>query len=245
MTETPVVDNGVRPSFLGSLFGFGTKPQPQQPAEPEPEEEPEPTGLVRDPLVEFQASLPAKLDVSREAVEQFLSSLSRCREPIAFELLGVHKKVTTQFAAAACDAPLVRRQLQAFFPEAVFIPGENTLASAWDESDTETLVVEFGLEHEFMLPLACGKLDPFIGIIGAMSELREGELGLLQILWQPVQSPWAESIVNSVTGADGNIRRSRDESRRKRKNSVSAASLKNQFWKAKRAWTCGLSETAS
>jgi hypothetical protein len=54
-----------------------------------------------------------------------------------------------------------------------------------------------------MLPLASGKIDPFIGIIGALSELRMGELALFQVLFQPAHNPWAESITNSVTGADG------------------------------------------
>jgi len=54
-----------------------------------------------------------------------------------------------------------------------------------------------------MLPLASGKLDPFIGIVGALAELQSGELGLFQVLFQPVQNPWADSIVNSVTHADG------------------------------------------
>jgi hypothetical protein len=67
----------------------------------------------------------------------------------------------------------------------------------------EAFAVEFGLEREFMLPLASGKLDPFIGIIGALAGLQPGELGLFQVLWQPVQHRWAESILASVTHADG------------------------------------------
>ena len=54
-----------------------------------------------------------------------------------------------------------------------------------------------------MFPLASGKLDPFIGIIGALSELQPTELGLFQVLFQPVQRGWAESITRSVTHADG------------------------------------------
>ena len=207
MTETPVVDNGVRPSFLGSLFRKLAMPPSSPPApeaEPEPEEEPQPTPLIREPLVELQASLPDKLDISKETFEQFLSNLSLCREPIAFELVGNHKKVSAQFVASEGDAPLLRRQLQAYFPEAVFVPREDGLEQAWEASQgDEVLAVEFGLKHEFMLPLASGKLDPFIGIVGALAELRQGELGLFQVLFQPVQHPWAESIVNSVTGADG------------------------------------------
>ncbi|HWY31836.1 MAG TPA: hypothetical protein VNX46_13840, partial [Candidatus Acidoferrum sp.] len=205
LLETPAIDNGRRPTLLSSLYRKLTSPPPEAPPEiPEPEEEPEPQSLVREELIEFQASLPDKLDVSRDAFEQFLSNLSLCREPIAFELLGIHKKVTAQFTAGESDAPLLRRQLSAYFPEAVFVPQEGLLEKAWDASEgDEVLAVEFGLKHEFVLPLASGKLDPFIGIVGALAELQPGELGLFQVLFQPTHEDWLESIVRSVTHADG------------------------------------------
>jgi hypothetical protein len=208
LPATRPVDDGARPTFLSSLVQrlsqkLSTE-KPPVPVEPEPEEEPEPTTLTRESLVELQASLPDKLDISKDAFEQFLLNLSLCREPIAFELVGTHKKVSTQFVASANDAPLLRRQLQAYFPEAVFVPREGGLEQAWEASTgDEMLAVEFGLKSEFMLPLATGRLDPFIGIVGALAELRAGELGLFQVLFQPVQNPWAEAIVNSVTHADG------------------------------------------
>jgi len=205
LPETPVVDDGRRPTVLSSFFRKLTSPRPEAPPViPEPEEESKPTPLIRESLVEFQASLPDKLDISKEQFEQFLLNLSLCREPIAFELIGSHKKVVAQFVAGECDAPLLRRQLQAYFPEAVFVPREGALERVWDASQgDEALAVEFGLKHEFMLPLASGKLDPFIGIVGALAELQPGELGLFQVLWQPVQHPWRDSIVNSVTHSDG------------------------------------------
>src|ERR1017187_7974762 len=208
LPETPIVDDGHRPILLSSIVQNLSRKLSTDPAAPpvisEPEKEPEPQVLIRDSLVEFQASLPDKLDISKEAFEQFLTNLSLCREPIAFELLGTHKRVTAQFAAASKDAPLLRRQLQAYFPEAVFVPREGGLEQTWEASQgDEALAVEFGLKHEFMLPLASGKLDPFIGIVGALAELQPGELGLFQVLFQPVQNPWADSIVNSVSHADG------------------------------------------
>ena len=205
LLETPAVDNGRRPTLLSSLYRKLTSPPPEAPPNiPEPEEEPEPQSLVREELIEFQASLPDKLDIPKEAFEQFLLNLSLCREPIAFELLGTHKKITAHFAAAADDAPLLHRQLQAYFPEAVFVPQEGTLKQAWNTSTgDEVLAVEFGLAHEFMLPLASGKIDPFIGIVGALAELHPGELGLFQVLFQSADEPWPESIVRSVTHADG------------------------------------------
>src|SRR6202040_2669051 len=105
LPESPVVDDGRRPTMLSSLFRKLTSPRPEAPPVIiEPEEEPEPQSLIREELIEFQASLPDKLDISKEAFEQFLLNLSLCREPIAFELLGIHKKVTAHFAAAADDA---------------------------------------------------------------------------------------------------------------------------------------------
>ncbi|TAL03098.1 MAG: DUF87 domain-containing protein [Verrucomicrobia bacterium] len=202
------VDDGRRSTFLSSVVQrlsrkLSTEPPPM-PVAAEAEEEPEPQLLIRDALVELQTSLPAKLDISREIFEQFLSSLSLCREPIAFELVGFENRVTAQFAAHPEDAPLVRRQLQAYFPEAMFQPTEHTLENAWHTcSGEDDLVVEFGLAHEFMLPLASGKLDPFIGIVGALSELQPGELALFQVLFQPTHAPWNESITHSVTHADG------------------------------------------
>ena len=205
MTETPVVDNGVRPSFLGSLFRKIAVPPPPPEIEPEPEEEPvwRPQA-PRDALVELQVTLPADLDINRDSMERLLGNLSLCREPVAFELLGTPKRVLAQFAASEEDATLVRKQLSAYFPGVSFRERSGTLEQAWDGSDGDNVyAVDFGLEREFMLPLATGKLDPFIGIVSALAGLQSGELALFQVLWQPIGRGWAGSIVNSVTGADG------------------------------------------
>jgi hypothetical protein len=174
------------------------------PVIPEPEEEPEPQSLVRDKLIELQTSLPADLDIGKDAFEQFLRNLALCREPVAFELLGSAGRVNVQFVAGQHDAPQVRRQLQAYFPDATFQTKEGALEQAWKTCQGgEMLVCEFALAREFMLPLASGKLDPFIGMVGALAELSPGDLGLFQILFQPAQEPWAENILRSVTHADG------------------------------------------
>jgi hypothetical protein len=204
MAETPVVDNGVRPSFLGSLFRKSAVPPPPE-VGPEPDGEPDtrPQG-PRDALVELQVTLPADLDISRDSMERLFGNLSLCSEPIAFELLGTPKRVLAQFASSEQDALLVRKQLSAYFPAVQFRQVEGTLERTWDNSAGDHyLAMEFGLEREFMLPLATGKLDPFIGIVSALAELQSGELALFQVLWQPVNELWAESIVNSVTMPDG------------------------------------------
>ena len=208
MVETPAVDDGRRHTFLSAMMekfsrSLSTTPPPA-PVEPEPDEEPEPTPLVRDSLVELQVSLPANLDIARETFDQFFRNLALCREPVAFELLGSYRRVLAQFVAGEDDASLVRKQLTAHFPDVQFRQQTGTLEQAWEASEGDAaFAVEFGLEHEFMLPLACGKLDPFIGIVAALAELQPGELGLFQVIFQPVQHRWAESILASITYADG------------------------------------------
>lgn len=205
--QPPQTDDTSRPSALSSFlkkFSGRSSESQTPPARPEPEEEPKPEILVRDSLVELQTSLPAKLDISKDAFEHFLLTLSHCREPIAFELIGTAGRVVAQFVAAEDDAPLLRRQLEAHFPDATFIPTQNTLKDAWVESTgDEMFALEFGLEKEFFFPLATGKLDAFVGIVGAMTELQPGEIALFQILFEPAHHPWAENIEASVAHADG------------------------------------------
>ena len=207
MTETLAVDDGRRPTFLRSLMRkvantVAPKPAPES-APPEPEEQ-EPNFLTRDSLVELQMALSADLDMAKEAFEHLLNSLTLCHEPIAFELLGTHKRVLAQFATATEDASLVRKQLAANFPDVQFSERAGTLAKAWADSTGEQMfAVEFGLQHEFFLPLATGKIDPFVGIVASLADMQPGELALFQVLFQPVQNPWAESITDAVTNRDG------------------------------------------
>src|SRR6266487_2343823 len=116
LPEAPVLDDGRRPTGLSSFMQklsrrLSTEPPPPV-VIPMVEEEPEPRMLSRESFVELQTCLPAKLDLDQEAFEHFLSSLSFCRDPIAFELLGLEQNITIQFAVHPEDAPLVRRQVQ-------------------------------------------------------------------------------------------------------------------------------------
>jgi DNA helicase HerA-like ATPase len=186
-------------SRFGAAFLRGFRKEEPKSAEP-PVEEEEPAARAipyREDLVELQAVLPSDLNIPREAFEEFFASLHLCREPLAFEIVGQPSRIAAQFVAHPGDADLVRRELQAFFPDAVFLSQQGFLKEAWGEG--EAAVVEFGLGKEFMQPLASGKLDPFVGIAGALAELGPRELGLFQVLFEPVRHPWAESIRRAVT----------------------------------------------
>ncbi len=85
-----------------------------------------------DSLTELQIIMPQEFDGGRDSMEQFFSCVALCHEPIAFELLGIQKKVMVQFACASPDAEIVRRQLLAFFPDIQVKALDNALLQAWN-----------------------------------------------------------------------------------------------------------------
>lgn len=203
-----VPDDGRRQTILSSFVQslsrkLNTEPQ-VPPVIQNDNDEPEPRLLIRDSLIELQVTLQTDLDIDREMFKQFLLTLSFCREPVAFELLGTVGSVRIQFAMHPDDASHVLRQLQAHIPEAVFQQRASELEQTWDAcAGEEILVVEFGLAREFMFPIATGKLDAFVGLVGALAELRAGELGLFQVLFESTSEPWGEHVLRAVSDGEG------------------------------------------
>ena len=69
----------------------------------------------------------------------------------------------------------MQRQLNAFLPNLAFAPSEEALGRAWNETVGTGFILEFGLAHEFMLPLQTGhSVDPFVGLVAALNDLRHG-----------------------------------------------------------------------
>lgn len=211
MGVVPILDDGRKPTLLGSLWdrmrGRGNiLLAPVVPSGEDLERNPEPFEDDSE-IIEFQLSIPPTLKVTREATEQLLLSLSYTSRPLSFEVIGEAGGVTVQIACREPDAPELRQQLHAHFPEAVLAENAGTIAKCWDGSRArETVVVDFGLSHEFMLPLRTFRgfeVDPLIALVGALSHLREGELGVLQLLFQTVRHPWTESVLRSVTDWEG------------------------------------------
>jgi hypothetical protein len=186
--------------------GRASSSLPSRPTEDEIDPEPKPW---KDPtnLIELQVTLPRDLVVSRELTEQFLLSLCGCRHPVSYELIGLPTSILIQLVCATQDAAHLRQQLQAHFPEISISQSQGGLEEEWTElAGGDTVIAEFGLGREFMLPLALFKnftIDPLTSLMGAFADVEEGELALLQVLIEPVRHPWAESILRSVTFADG------------------------------------------
>ena len=119
--------------------------------------------------VEFQVSVPEDLEASYEAFESFLLSLSFCRYPVSFELVGTADAVRVVIAADERDASGVESQLAAHFPDVV-INRESILEEQWCNAVGERLVVADALSRECMLPLTNHEdliCDPLVTLVAA------------------------------------------------------------------------------
>lgn len=201
------VDDGKHATLGSRLFeGVGKMLSPRAStakAEDEPDEEPGPFYEQRGELVELQINLPDIKSVNQDAMESWLLSLSSCREPVAFELVGTEREIVAQFVAGQGDAALLGQQIAAHFAGAETVEQASYLHDQWREAGTEMAIVELGLAEPFMVPLAKSRGDIFVSMAAAMSDLAPGELALFQVIFEPTRHAWAESILRSVTDNTG------------------------------------------
>lgn len=138
-------------------------------------------------------------------LKQFLVNLSYCHYPVGFEIIGLMSTIELQLTCFEPDLTNVLQQTQVHFPFLSVAKDVDKLSSFWNQKAAKTMV-DFGLEQEFMRPLqvySSLEPDPLTGVIGSLEELREGEIGILQVLFQAVRNPWGESIIHSVSDEKG------------------------------------------
>jgi hypothetical protein len=206
----PVADDARQPTFFGliaeALRGEGSRPAAVEEAITEDlNEEPEPFEYEA-PLLEIQIALPPDLKVSRERAAQLLCRLASARNPVTFELVGSEGSVSLQFVCTETDRPLVCQEIEAYCPEAVLREQSGFLAGQWRRASSQAVLVDYGLSHEFMLPLRVCRnfdVDPLIALVAALGQTRTDECGALQIIFTATKNPWPESIMRAVTNDDG------------------------------------------
>jgi hypothetical protein len=177
-------------------------PQTQTQA-PQPDDEPKPVLREPEELAELQLTLPVSRAVPHSAVETFIRHVCRPSEQLSLEILGTARETVPQFVASPQTVTRVARALGASFPGVIPLLANDSLGEAWSQTAPAFAVVELGLGMEFMLPLGDPRGDLLAGVVTALDTLAEGELGLLQILFEPVRNSWPQSILVSVSDDDG------------------------------------------
>ncbi|MEI6561381.1 MAG: type IV secretion system DNA-binding domain-containing protein [Verrucomicrobiota bacterium] len=200
------VDDGRRET-IGSRFlsFFGNRTEESSTGESaEVEQEPEPQFCQPEELIELQLTLPELRSPSAESVEAFLHQVCREGQPLCLEILGEEREIVPQFVAAPSAAARIERALKASFSDMTVTHSSHAFQQAWHQSEDCFGIVELGLGVEFMIPLGNPRTELLTSIVTALDGLAEGELGLCQILFEPAQNNWGESIVAAVTDENGN-----------------------------------------
>ncbi len=210
--ERPI-DDGIKKSVPGSvikrLMGL-KKSRPSRAgvcAEtncPEAAEPNSKSGLATEQdVVEVNLVLPPDRKVTQDNAEQFILNTASYNNPVGFEIYGTDS-IEVRFACNRSDSEHVQQQASAFFPNAIREVRDRSLAL---DLSRPTVIIDFGLGNEFMLPFRTAKtfepVDTLTGVIGCMESLAKGEKALLQILYQPVRNPWAANIMSAVLNNEG------------------------------------------
>lgn len=197
-----VPDDGRTPSAFGRLYraliGQDEAPSPEpEPKAPAPQE-----FADRSPVVEVGMSLPRGQGIEERVFERLLVSL-QYDAPLAFEIVGTPNRIRYQLVCRESALNPLREQLRGFCPDLVLEERTGWLESVLVRGPR---VVEFGLSHEFMLPLTASTVDPLTPIVAAMGALRPGEVAVLQVLFERALSPWADHAWRALgDGAGGSF----------------------------------------
>jgi len=208
----PIPDDGRRPTsvslFVDQLFGRSSKPVTNLPAiRADTDKEPDPRPLTSHELSFFDVHLPRELVVRPDLTHAALTALRAASHPIAYEVVGTEAGIAIQLAARETDKALLTGTLGGMFPEATFVPAPDRLDVFTDEyPDNYYAIVELVLANEFMLPIPVPRSfdpDPLIPLVAALEDIGRAEFACLQVLFEGVAAPWAESIIRAVTTDEG------------------------------------------
>jgi hypothetical protein len=204
-TPRPSLDDSRKPGVWERLRAKRATPPVSLEAMPHM---PEPrSGDSRD-IAEFTLLVPDAFSVKGEVVKRLLSSLRTIRSRIAFEMIGTCDSISIQLACAVEDKHAVAGSLRAYFPEVKAREEVSALAEAWVSAGIYCSSLHLGLEGRVFHSLSADNrfdIDPFIEVVGRMEDLDEGELGLVQTIFEPARPSWGSELVafaNSIDDVD-------------------------------------------
>ena len=200
-TPKPIIDDARRPGLFDRVRAAIHEPVPRAVAESAYQL---PTVPQRE-VVELELLLPTDFVVKGSAAKSWLASLRSLTEPLSFELLGRPDRVVAQLACGTADFASIVASLRAYFPEAKTRASKTSLRQELEREDGHGVILGLGLKERVFRELRSDDkfdVDPLIGIIGELSRLAEGEVGLVQLLIEPAREPWDEEFESFASSID-------------------------------------------
>lgn len=189
-SNTEYVDDGKVPTIFQKIF---TKKS--EIAEEVFEEKP-PKAFEYSPFLNiYNLNFSLKQKIDSSLMLEFLNMLSETYSPVSFEIIGKEGSIDMQIVSSTDDSRRILHLLEAYFPSAA-IKTESSNRFPFNSKNT-VLIVDFGYDEEFIRPIKYSS-DALTSIMTVFEGLSDGETGMLQVIFQGVNNPWADSILRSV-----------------------------------------------
>jgi hypothetical protein len=197
------VDDGIHESVIGRVFRFlsGTSEAEKENSRSSGIGELlAPSRVVGETeLIQLSMGFGRELrDVgSLKMAAAFIETLRSVESPVAFELVRRGCRTEVQVVVDRVDGSFIAHELEAYFPGLQVEETEVSDMSVFSNTGAHPLVVEFGLSSSFFLPLRLSEefvSDPYIGLVGAFEQCRDGDSAVFQVLFEPVGSKWSSSV---------------------------------------------------
>jgi predicted DNA-binding transcriptional regulator AlpA len=209
-----IVDDSRAPGILDRVFGKRAEKPANEAKSQEPIAIPR---KDRGELTELQLLLPEGFAIKAGMASRVLSSLRNVEYPLSFELVGTASAVVVQVCCAVIDRAAVLASFRAYFPELKTRERSGYLRAEWEGEERFAAILGFGLRERVFRQLATEDkldLDPLIGIVSSLGNLSEGELGFVQVLFQPARQPWGaefEDFASKIVDVDKVLPHIRDK----------------------------------
>lgn len=201
-----IIDDAHRPSLLSAFVGRLQPAEPSPSTEPPKERELPPEFEYAEPIEEYEILVPPDEKIEIGASMAWLQSIAQPQGPVSFELVARAGRVAIRAAASRRDIERIRDHLRTMFPRVVFRRALQTTTELLTDC-TEGVVggTELALAHEFMLPLNDPERgqDLFTPLLAVLGRIKERELGILQVLFQPTEAPWGGHAIAAVHTPSG------------------------------------------
>lgn len=202
------IDDGKRPTWASTLASYFKKEQPP-PVIPAHrldyetvEAYPYSNALNH---VGIQLKLAKDRRISPEVMKSCLLMLSSSYDMLSFEIIGTAKEIIIQFVCDTDQENIIATYINAFLPGCSVVRSDTYIENILEYSKA-TMVVDYGLQQEWMRPISAPKsfsFDPLLGFFAILDALEEEQRAAIQILFQPTCNKWHESMIRSVSAYDG------------------------------------------
>lgn len=202
-----LADDGKVPSVFGrfkQLLRNDAKENPNEADELKYELTPYQAEISHNP-VEFQLVILQGETIPFSNQHELLLMLASTRYNVSFEIIGTGDCITVQIVCDESESVQIHEYIKLFLPNVIINKQTRYIDEIWGIGSYSNIVY-LALEDEFMRPLiteAKLALDPLTGLFATLEQVRNGEMVMLQIVFQGTQNAWQTSIMRSVMDFQG------------------------------------------